>query len=106
MSPKRSRQSNLIPIGGIIKELVSSIRPLRDQQMMEIWDLWGQVIDSSIAANAKPAAFRGGTLIVHVSGSAWIQHLRFMEKQIVDKLNQAYGSILVERISFKIGKMG
>ncbi len=106
MGRKRKNNSDLMQIGGIIEDLVRNMRPLRDQQMVEIWDLWGKVLDPSIVENARPAAFRGGSLIVHVAGSTWVQHLRFMESQIVDKLNQAYGSELVETISFKIGKIG
>ncbi len=106
MSRKRKNNPNLVPIGGIIEDLIMNIRPLRDQQMVEIWDLWDKVLDRSIVEHAKPAAFRGGNLIVHVSGSTWIQHLRFVEKQIVEKLNQARGNRIVERITFKIGKLG
>ncbi len=106
MGRKRTNNPNLVRIGGVIEDIIRDIRPLRDQRMVEIWDLWAKAIDPSIVKHAKPAAFRGGSLIVHVSSSTWIQHLRFMERQIVNNLNQAHGAKIVENIAFKIGKLG
>ena len=70
---------------------------------MRVWDLWKPAVGDAIAANASPAAFKGHILLVHVSNSTWLHHLRFLEGELVDKLNAALGQDDIRKIQFKIG---
>jgi predicted nucleic acid-binding Zn ribbon protein len=58
-----------------------------------------------IAQNAKPAAFKGKILIVHVSSSTWVHQLQFLKKEMIAKLNNAFGNALIDDLKFKIGKL-
>ncbi len=71
--------------------------------MIRIWDLWEGVVGKEISENAKPAAFKGELLLVHVISSTWMHHLHFRKQDIIDKLNIALGKILVKELKFKIG---
>jgi predicted nucleic acid-binding Zn ribbon protein len=65
--------------------------------------LWDRVVGAPIAGNAKPAAFKGRILLVHVTSSTWIHQLQFLRKDIIEQLNRALGKELIEEIKFKIG---
>lgn len=95
----------LIPIGSILAKALDSLRPSEDLDMTRIWDLWDETLDQSVAENSKPGAFKDGTLIVHVSSSVWLQHLRFMEADLKTRLNQALGRPLVKELRFKIATL-
>ncbi|MFC1813872.1 DUF721 domain-containing protein [Thermodesulfobacteriota bacterium] len=61
------------------------------------------VVGKAIAENARPAAFKGKMLLVHVTSSTWIHELQFLKKDIIRKVNNALGEEQVEEIKFKIG---
>ena len=56
-----------------------------------------------IAENAKPAAFKGRVLLVHVNSSPWIHQLQFLKTDMINNINQHLGDQLVDEIKFKIG---
>ena len=103
MKPKGKNSGGPIAIGNIICRVLQTCRPEADQALVGVWNLWDDAVGPAISANAQPAAFRGRILIVHVSSSTWIHHLQFLKKDILEKLNAAFGRDLVVEIRFKIG---
>lgn len=95
----------LIPIGSILSKALDNLRPSEDLDMTRIWDLWDKTLDQNVAENSKPGAFKEGTLIIHVSSSVWLQHLRFMETDLKTRLNLALGKPLVKELRFKIATL-
>ncbi len=92
-------------IGDILNNVIKTYRHDSDLEMTQIWDLWDNTLGENITQNAQPAAFKGTLLLVHVTSSAWAQQLLFLKKDIMDKVNQAYGKELIKDIRFKIGPM-
>lgn len=90
-------------IGDILNKVVKTCRPETDKEMEGIWSLWEDVIGKTIAENARPQALKGSILLVHVSSSVWMQQLRFLEKDIIHKINAASDKKPIEEIKFKIG---
>jgi predicted nucleic acid-binding Zn ribbon protein len=95
----------LVHISDILKAALEKIRPAMDTDMTRIWDVWDAAAGQPVAMNAKPATFKDGTLIVHVSSSSWIHQLKFLEKQLIANINQHMDARVVHRIRFKIGNI-
>ncbi len=98
-------KSKLIHIKDVINIILKNIRPSSDISMIKIWDLWQDAVGEVIAKEAKPGAFKDGTLIVHVSSSVWFQQLTFIKRDIILKLNSALSSEMVKEIKLKIGRV-
>lgn len=90
-------------IGRILPGLLDSYRPEAEQSMLRVWRLWDRVLGEEIARNARPAAFKGSLLLVYVTSSTWLHHLRFVKQDIVRRLNDGLGQPLVSDIKFKVG---
>lgn len=103
MNSGKKTQTAFTPIGAVIENLLQRHRPAMTASMMAIWEVWESAVGPEIAANARPAAVKGGLLLVNVSNSTWRHHLRFLEHEIIDKLNAAVGEQRVQRLQFKIG---
>jgi predicted nucleic acid-binding Zn ribbon protein len=103
MAQKRFNAKNFTEIGSILDRVLHQYRPKADQELSKVWDLWDGAVGPEIAANARPAAFKGRSLLVHVSNSSWLHHLRFMEKDLIVKINCALGAERIETIHLKIG---
>ncbi len=100
---KRKKNKEFTHMGSLIEDIITSIRPESDKKMMGIWKVWKQAAGDMIASHAQPEAFKGGLLIVKVTGSVWAQQLQFQKKELIQKLNEKLGSDLVKDMRFKTG---
>ena len=105
MKNRRKKQKELVPLGSVLPNLLKSIRTGSDAQLVEVWELWDDVVGETIAKNARPAAFKGKLLLVEVSSSTWMHQLQFLKTDIIEKINDAFGKEMVDEIKFKIGTL-
>ena len=103
---KRTKQKKMIHIGNILGETYSSLRTGTDGEIARIWSLWNSAVGDSIAENSRPASFKGTLLSINVSNSVWLQHLTFLEAELIKKINMALGGDKVKELKFKIGSIG
>ena len=90
-------------IGSIIDDVLKSCRREPDGELIRVWNVWDDIVGEVISKNAKPSAFKGRTLLVYVTSSAWVHQLQFLKKQMIVKLNEALGKSLIDELKFKIG---
>ena len=64
---------------------------------------WNSAVGPQISAHTNPFKYRNGTLFVNVSNPAWMQQLRFMKQEIVEKINAESGKEDIKNIYFSIG---
>ena len=101
----KSKHPDFVHIGSIINDVIEGYRREPDFALQKVWQLWDEAVGETIAQNARPAAFKGQLLIVHVNSSAWIHQLQFLKEDLISKLNDAIGKPLVGEIKFKIGAL-
>ncbi len=82
---------------------MTKYRREHDGELLRVWSLWDSLVGEIVAENARPAAVKGNILVVNVTSSTWIHHLQFNKKEIIKKINHAFGKELVGEIKFKIG---
>ena len=99
------RENGCAPIGSILNRVLKECRNGSDDELIRVWELWDGVVGETISENARPAAFKGKILLVHVSSSPWIHQLQFHKKDIIRNLNESMGKPLIEEIKFKIGPL-
>ena len=99
------KQPGFVHIGNVIAGVLKNYRSKPDFELTEIWRLWDEAVGATIAQNARPAAFKGQLLIVHVISSTWIHQLQFLKNDLMAKINAALGKPLIQEIKFKIGPL-
>lgn len=101
---ERKNTKEFVHVGGLIKELMTTYkRNMPDSEMARIFGLWNTAMGDNIAANTRPAAFKGSLLLVNVVSSPWMQQLQYLKQDIIYNINTALGNDLVKDIKFKIG---
>ncbi|MCG6892774.1 MAG: DUF721 domain-containing protein [Desulfobacteraceae bacterium] len=105
MKRDSTAQSKPEHIGSVLPRVLREFRPPREGDLGQIEGVWKTIVGTAVAENARPYAVKGGVVLVHVSSSVWIHHLRFLRQDIVDKINNAIGTALVEELKFKIGPL-
>jgi predicted nucleic acid-binding Zn ribbon protein len=88
----------------IVATLFKDLRMDRRQAEAEILRSWNTLIDPNITAHAQPVGLHKGTLFVNVDNSVWLSEIvRYQRKEILDRLQHAFGKEMIVRISFRIG---
>ncbi len=105
MKKKRTSDHGFTHIGGLLDGIMKKYRRDYDEGIEKIWGLWEGAVGKTIAENTRPEAFKGKELLVYVNSSAWLHQLRFLKKDIINKVNGALGAELVKEITFKIGSL-
>jgi len=99
------KKKDLTHIADVLNSALARYRPAQDTQMTRVWEVWDKVVGESVCMNAKPCSFKNGELIVNVSSSTWIYQLKFLEKEMIEKINCQLGSPVIKKLKFKIGKI-
>ena len=73
---KQDKKSDFVQIGNVIDGVLKGIRSEPDYALTKVWRLWKEIVGETIASNARPAAFKGRLLIVHVMSPTWIHQLQ------------------------------
>jgi predicted nucleic acid-binding Zn ribbon protein len=53
---------------------------------------WPQIVGERIARRTHARSYRDGILLVEVDGSAWLQELGYLKRELVAQLNRRLGS--------------
>lgn len=61
---------------------------------------WPVAVGPGVARHTRAVGFHEGTLLVEVEGSAWLQELTMLRRDLVRKLNQHLGAPLVRDLNF------
>ena len=53
---------------------------------------WPDAVGPQVARHARAVSFHEGTVVVEVEGSAWLQELSILKRDLVRQLNRHLGS--------------
>jgi len=103
MTRRDKEKRSFVHIGSVIRGMLNKNRLQTDTSLIRVWDIWEKAVGETIAENTRPAAFKGDLLIVNATSSSWLQQLRFLKTEIIQKVNQGLGNVSVKDIKFKVG---
>ena len=63
---------------------------------------WPEVVGPPIAAHSKPLSLRSGTLTVAADEAAWGAQLRWLEADLLRRLEEACGPGVVTRVAVRV----
>ena len=101
----KKKKAKFEHIGSILADVLKTYRRETNADLVQVWQVWDKVVGDVIAQNARPAAFKGKILLVHVSSSTWIHQLQFLKEEMMAKLNKDLGKSVIGDIKFKIGPL-
>jgi len=90
-------------MGDFLQRALKKKKILLDLVDHRILDVWNKAVGLQISAHTNPFKFKNGTLFVNVSDPAWMQQLRFMKQEIMDKVNLEWKKEEIKNIYFSIG---
>jgi hypothetical protein len=101
---EKARDRNARSVGDLLKKVAVDLRLDRRQAEAEIVRVWNNLIDPALTAHAQPTGIHLGTLFVTIDSAVWKDEIvRYRRKEILDRLQNAFGRELIARISFRLG---
>jgi hypothetical protein len=74
-------------------------------QVVKILRVWPRVVGRTAGEHARPVGLQGGTLLVHVTDSAWLHRLSMARRDIVRHVNDHLGEPAVKSVRLRIGPL-
>jgi predicted nucleic acid-binding Zn ribbon protein len=92
------------PVGHVLPDLLRELGLEREAQGWRAVQEWPRVVGTRIARRTRAVAFHDGTLHVEVEGSAWLQELGYLRRDLLRKLHAALGAAPVRELRFTIAR--
>ena len=67
-----------------------------------VFGRWPELVGEAIAAQSRPVSMNGTTLVVAVSDPAWATQLRFLERDLIDRLHSELGADVIDQIEVRV----
>ncbi len=93
-------------VGGILGRVLHKLGLSREMSGWRAVEAWPELVGPRVARHARAVAFREGTLQVEVEGSAWMQELGYLKRDLVRRINQHLGAEDVRDVRFTLPRRG
>lgn len=99
-----ARRDTAKSIASLVPRVVADLGLEARRADAEIVRVWNDLLDPTLTAHAQPVNLARGTLFVSVSTSVWLDTIvRYHRREILDRLQHAFGREVVKKISYRIG---
>lgn len=101
---EKARALSATPVGKLMPRVLDELGLDRHRSDAEVLRVWNHLIDPDIIAHAQPTGLHKGTLFVTVDSSVWLSEIvRYRRREILQRLQHAFGRELIQKISFRAG---
>ena len=90
--------------GDCLPQVLKEMRMDNRRIEAEVVKVWEHLMDPQVVAHATPTGIRKGTVFVTVDSSSWLSEIvRYRRKEILARLQYAFGPEFIQKISFRVG---
>lgn len=93
-----------------IKDILGQLQPNRkwDEKLKQyaLFFEWPKIVGDKIAAHAEPVLWQGSVLKIEVDHPTWMQEIKMMEEEILQKIRKNYPEILISKIRLSLKTAG
>lgn len=91
-----------VTIGGPLERVVRSLGAPPAAALTSVFDSWADIVGSAIGSATRPLSLADGVLVVAVPDGGWASQLRWMERDLLDKLAAAVGDGVVTSLEVRV----
>jgi predicted nucleic acid-binding Zn ribbon protein len=87
-------------LGDALRAALSRLPDAQELSSFPLWAEWPELVGSLIARHAVPRRLRRGVLVVEVDGPEWLHELRYLERELRERMNARLGRAVVRELLF------
>ena len=95
------RKQSLLPVDALLNSLFRDLGISERIRIETLRRKWCSIFAEPLSSHTAPADLKDGKLVIAVDSPAWLQHLKFLKREISDKL-KAHG---IKDIKLKLGSV-
>jgi predicted nucleic acid-binding Zn ribbon protein len=99
-------EDDLHPLAESLDAVVRSLRGAGAKATAGVFGHWEDAVGPHVAAHARPALLDGGTLVVDVDEPGWATQLRYLESELIERLQAVAGPGAVRTIEVRVRPIG
>ena len=90
------------PIADSLPAVARNLGGAGGPALIDLLQRWPEVVGDTVAAHCRPLSLRDGTLTIAADEPAWGAQLRWLEADLLGRLDQTLGAGAVTRIAVRI----
>lgn len=91
---------DLTTLGDALKAALARLTVGSELASFPVEAEWRAIVGATIAQHARPTRLRRGVLLVEVDGPEWMQELRFLKRDLLEKLAGHLGRPAIRDVFF------
>ena len=91
------------PIGEALDRVLKGLGAPSASGVHLVFDRWAEVVGESLAARTRPLRIDGQRLVLAVDEPAMATHVRFLQAELLDRLEQLLGPGRVTALDLRVG---
>ncbi len=95
------RKRSLLPLDSLLNSLFRDLGIAERMRIESLRRKWCDIFAEPLSIHTAPAELKNDILVIAVDSPAWLQHLKFLKKEMAQKL-AGYG---IKDIRFKLGRV-
>jgi predicted nucleic acid-binding Zn ribbon protein len=88
----------------VVEGVARSLRGSSARASLTVFTAWPAAVGPQIEAHAAPVSFDDGRLVVEVDLPGWATQLRYLEAELLAKLDELLGAAVVTAIDVRVGR--
>lgn len=91
------------PVGKALDAVMRGLGAPEGSGVHLVFDRWAEVVGESLAARTKPLKIDGGRLVLAVDEPAIATHVRFLQAELLARLEELLGPGRVTALDLRVG---
>jgi len=101
---KQPRERKAKPVAELVTKVLDGHNLTEEIRVIRLHLEWHRLVGPRLAARTRPTGLRDGVLHVQVWDAAWLHHLSFMQRNLIDSINQRMGDPpMVTELAMRVG---
>ena len=89
-------------LGAPLDRVMRSLGAPAPATLANVFDSWSGIVGAAIASASTPLSLDRGVLVVGVVDGGWASQLRWMERDLLAKIEAAVGEGVVDRLEVRV----
>jgi predicted nucleic acid-binding Zn ribbon protein len=92
-----------VPVGSAVERVLRHLGAPKADTLGRVFGEWATLVGAKIAAHAEPVAIADGRLVVRAQDPAWANQLRWLERDLLARLDVTLGVGVVTSVDVRVG---
>lgn len=92
------------PVGKALDAVMRGLGAPEASGVHQVFDRWAEVVGDSLAERTRPLRIEGDRLVLAVDEPAMATHVRFLEKELLNRLQELLGPGRVTALDLRVGR--